>query len=188
MSLRRRFAVRLQRREAVASLRVESSQRPAAREKEAASAMESAMSRLLKKFEGWLVRTLALMLSVVVLLATVELAWLLVTDIVSPPILLLEIDELLELFGFFLLILIGLELIETIRSYEREHIVHLEVVLLVAMVAISRKVVIMDLKQTPSVSLLGLGLLILALAVAYFIVKRISCAGCPHAARKDSRE
>lgn len=146
------------------------------------------MSRLLKKFEGWVVRSLAVMLSVVVLLATTELAWLLARDIITPPVLLLEIDELLELFGFFLLILIGLELIETIRSYEREHIVHLEVVLLVAMVAISRKVVILDIKQTPSVSLLGLALLILALAAAYFIVKRISCAACPHAAKRDSRE
>lgn len=155
---------------------------------EAAVFMEAAMPRLLKKFEAWLIRSLSVMLSIVVLLATIELAWLLVQDIMTPPILLLEIDELLELFGFFLLILIGLELIETIRSYERESIVHLEVVLLVAMVAISRKVVILDIKQTPSLSLLGLGLLILALAVAYFVVKRISCAGCPHAAKRDGRE
>ncbi len=153
-----------------------------------AAVTESTMSGLLKKYEGWLIRSLVLMLSVVVLLATVELAWLLAKDLITPPFLLLEIDELLELFGFFLLILIGLELIETIRSYEREHIVHLEVVLLVAMVAISRKVVILDLKETPSVSLLGLGLLILALAVAYFIVKRISCAGCPHAAKRAGLE
>lgn len=146
------------------------------------------MARLLKKFEGWVVRSLAVMLSIVVLLATIELGWLLYKDIVSPPLFLLEIDELLELFGFFLLILIGLELVETIRSYERESIVHLEVVLLVAMVAISRKVVILDIKQTPSLALLGLALLILALAVSYFIVKRVSCANCPHATKRATRE
>lgn len=146
------------------------------------------MSGLLKKLEAWVIRSLSVMLSVVVLLATIELAWLLVTDIITPPLFLLEIDELLELFGFFLLILIGLELIETIRSYQRESIVHLEVVLLVAIVAISRKVVILDLKQTPSLSLLGLGLLILALAAAFFIVKRVSCDGCRHRATRAEHE
>lgn len=146
------------------------------------------MSGLLKKFEGWIVRSLSVMLSIVVLLATVDLAWLLITDIITPPVILLNVDELLDLFGFFLLILIGLELIETVRSYERESVVHLEVVLLVAMVAISRKAVILDIKQTPSVSLLGLGLLILALAAAYFIVKRASCAGCPRGTKGEERE
>jgi len=146
------------------------------------------MPGLIKKFEGGIVRSLSVMLSIVVLLATVDLAWLLITDIITPPILLLDVNELLDLFGFFLLVLIGLELIETIRSYERENIVHLEVVLLVAMVAIARKVVILDLKQTPSVSLLGLGLLILALAVAYFIVKRASCAVCPRGAKGADRQ
>ena len=32
----------------------------------------------------------------------------------SPPLLLLEIDELLESFGLFMLVLIGIELLETI--------------------------------------------------------------------------
>jgi hypothetical protein len=36
-------------------------------------------------------------------IATVELGWVLLKDILSPPILLLEVDELLEVFGFFLL-------------------------------------------------------------------------------------
>jgi hypothetical protein len=50
------------------------------------------------------------MMAGVVLLATVELALLIGKDVLTPPLFLLELDELLELFGQFLLVLIGIEL------------------------------------------------------------------------------
>ena len=50
------------------------------------------------------------MMVVVVLLSTIELGWIIIRDIVTAPVILLEIDELLEIFGFFLLVLIGIEL------------------------------------------------------------------------------
>ncbi len=50
-----------------------------------------------------------------VLLATFELGWLIARDALTPPPFLLEIDESLELFGPFLLVLIGLELIHSVK-------------------------------------------------------------------------
>ncbi len=47
-----------------------------------------------------------------------------------------------EIFGFFMLILIGIELLETIRAYLVENVVHVEVVIEVALIAIARKVII----------------------------------------------
>lgn len=51
------------------------------------------------------------MMTIVLLLATVDLGWLIVQDILSSPMFLLEVEELLDIFGFFLLVLIGIELL-----------------------------------------------------------------------------
>jgi len=74
--------------------------------------------------------------------------------------------------GFFLMVLIGLELLETIRAYLEEGRVHAEVVFLVAIVAVSRKVIIMDYKTAPTELLFGMSALIIALGLGYFLVRR----------------
>lgn len=125
--------------------------------------------RGVKGFEKVIIIALMVMMAGVVALATVELAWLLVLDVISPPILMLEVDELLDLFGFFLLILIGVELLETIKAYLQSHVVHVEVVLEVALIAIARKVIILDVSGYPPLTLVGIAALILALALGYHL-------------------
>ena len=112
------------------------------------------------------------MMVIVVFLATIDLGWIIIKDIVSKPAFLLDIDELLEIFGFFLLILIGVELLETIKAYLETHVVHVEVVLTVALIAIARKVIILDLKAHSDLTLIGIAALILVLAVSYVLLKQ----------------
>ena len=69
------------------------------------------MLDLLKKFEKGVTVTLVVLMALVVLLATVELGWIIVKDIITPPAFLLDIAELLDIFGLFLLVLIGVELL-----------------------------------------------------------------------------
>lgn len=130
------------------------------------------MLEFLKKFERAVVVSLISMMILVVFLATIELGWIIIKDIVTPPLFLLEINELLEIFGFFLLVLIGVELLETIRAYLIESVVHVEIVLEVALIAIARKVIILDLEKYDSLTVLGIAGLILAVAAAFYAVKR----------------
>ena len=130
------------------------------------------MLDVLRKYEKVVLVALVFMMSVVVFLSTLELGWILIRDIVTPPVVLLDIDELLDVFGFFLLVLIGIELLETIKTYFVEHVIHAEVVIEVAMIAIARKVIILDVKELPSLTLLGIAAIIITLAVAYWLVKR----------------
>jgi len=130
------------------------------------------MLKFLKKFERMIVTTLIVMMGVTILLATIELAWLIIKDVITPPIILLEIDELLDIFGLFLLVLLGIELISTLKTYLIENAIHLEVVFAVALIAIGRKVIILDVKEISSLSLLGIAAIIIALSVGYFLVKR----------------
>jgi uncharacterized membrane protein (DUF373 family) len=126
---------------------------------------------VLKKFEHAIITSLIFMMIVVVLISTIELAYIIVIDIISPPLFWLEIDELLEIFGFFLLILIGVELLETIKAYLANKVVHSEIVLEVALIAITRKVIILDLKTYSGVTIIGIAALIVSIAVAYYFLK-----------------
>jgi uncharacterized membrane protein (DUF373 family) len=130
------------------------------------------MQGFLKKFEHIIVLSLISMMMLVVGLATIELGWVIIRDIITPPIILLEIDELLEIFGFFLLVLIGIELLETIKAYLMTHVVHVEIVLEVALIAIARKVIILDLEKYESLTLVGIAALISAVALAFWVIKR----------------
>ena len=130
------------------------------------------MDRYLKWFERMVVLALIVMMSLVILLSTVELGWIIILDMITPPIILPQISELLEIFGFFLLILIGIELLETLRAYLVEQVVHVEVVLEVALIAIARKVIILEPKEMASLTVFAIAGLILALATGFLLVRR----------------
>jgi uncharacterized membrane protein (DUF373 family) len=130
------------------------------------------VTRLIQKFEHGIIVSLIFMMIVVVLISTVELAYLIVADILSPPLFWLEIDDLLDIFGFFLLILIGVELLETIKAYLAQKVVHSEIVLEVALIAITRKVIILDVKEYSGLSIIGIAALIISIAVAYHFLRQ----------------
>ena len=128
---------------------------------------------LLRMFEHIVVLGLLGMMMIVVLLTTIELAWMIVTDVIDAKGIVLDVSDILELFSLFLLILIGLELIESIKMYLDEHLVHVEVVFLVAMIAIARKVIVLDAGKYDPMTLVGIASLILALSVGYYLVKKL---------------
>ena len=128
------------------------------------------MLLLLKKLEHAIVLFLIGMLAIVVALSALELGWILIKDILSEPLFILEIDELLEVFGFFLLVLIGIELLETIKNYLEKGRIELKVIFTVALIAIGRKIIILNPKDYDGLTLVGIGVIILALVIGYGIV------------------
>jgi len=49
---------------------------------------------------------------------------------------------------------------------------HFEVVLSVAIIAIARKVIILDVKEVESLSLFGIAAIVIALTAGYYLMKR----------------
>ena len=129
------------------------------------------MLKHIEKFERVINVTLLLMLALVVVLATIDLGWIIVKDMLTPPVILLDNEELLELFGAFLLVMIGLELLNTIKIYITEKTVHVEVVLVVGIIAIARKVVVLEPEMLDGTTLLGIAAVIFALTVGYYFVR-----------------
>ena len=130
------------------------------------------MIKLLEKFEHYILDALILMLAVVILISTIELGWIIIKDLIIPPKYFLEIADLQVIFGFFLMVLIGIELLETMRAYVLERIIHVEIILEVAMIAIARKIIILDFEKYDGLTIIGIALLIAATGSAFFVVKR----------------
>ena len=100
------------------------------------------MIELIKKIERIIIIFLIVMMTIVLMFASIDLGWYIIKDVSKHPYYLLDINDLLEIFGLFLLVLIGIELLETIKIYLIEKVIRVEVVLIVGIIAITRKVVI----------------------------------------------
>ena len=112
-------------------------------------------------------------MTIIVAISIVELVIILYLDIFDPTddVLFLEIDELFRIFGFFFIILIGFELMETVEMYFKENVIHAEVVLLVSVIAVSRKVILLDLEKYDPLAIIGLGVVIVSLGACYYLIK-----------------
>lgn len=126
----------------------------------------------LKKFQWIIAIFLILLLSIVIFVSAIELGWILVEELLKPPFMLLNVKELLRIFGFFLMILIGIELLESIKTYFTAQHLHIEVVFTVAMIAVARKVITIEMTKVSPFVLVGIASLIIALSAGYYLVKR----------------
>jgi len=136
------------------------------------------MFDILKKYEKIMIQSLMVMMAIVLGLATIDLGWLIIRDITQPPYLLLSVEQLLEIFGLFMLVIIGIELLETImKTYITQDLPHYEVVLSVAIIAIARKVIILDVKELDAMTLIGIAAIAAALTFGYFLMKRSQSFG-----------
>lgn len=127
----------------------------------------------LKMCEKLLIKVLMVTMAITLTLATVDLLVTIVKDAAKPPYLVLSVEDLLDIFGLFMLVLIGVELLETImKTYATQGQPHYEVVLSVAIIAIARKVIILDIKQVDSLSLLGIAAIVLCLTAGYYLMRR----------------
>ncbi len=135
--------------------------------------IEEAVS-LIHKAKKWMSFLVLVLMTIIVAISIVELGIILYLDIFDPTddVLFLEINELFRIFGFFFIILIGFELIETVEMYFRDNIIHAEVVLLVAVIAVSRKVILLDLEKYEPLAIIGLGSIIIALGACYWLIKQ----------------
>jgi uncharacterized membrane protein (DUF373 family) len=125
----------------------------------------------LKRFERAIAGFLAVLIALVILLAAIDLAANLFNDIVfKAPRFLVSIDELLEIMGQFLIILVGFELLETVKAYLRDEAIHAEVVLIVALIALARRVIVTEPAESSALTLLAEAALMLAIAGSYRLV------------------
>lgn len=129
---------------------------------------------VIDRSEQQLAKLLGVVLIVVMAAATVQLLVDVVRALWVPTTPWLG-EKLTRVLGDLLNLLIALEVLQNITSYLRRHVVQIELVLLTAMTAVARKVIVLPPGAEGKPALLaGLGVAVLALAGAYWLVRSLT--------------
>lgn len=129
------------------------------------------------KVERVIAIALLTLMGIVVISGTLEVAWVVFNDLFQPPGFFLGVEDLFDIFGLFLMVLIGLELMTSIEMYLKSNTIHAEVMFLVALTAVARKVVILDAKSIDPMTVFAIAALVIALSGGYYYIKKISAPG-----------
>jgi uncharacterized membrane protein (DUF373 family) len=130
------------------------------------------MDKLTAHFERLAVAALLLILMATILFGTVVVAWSLVADLGGIRDLVAEPKALFDVFGLFVAVLVGIELLKILRHFLASHDVDTALVVQTALIALCNKIITMNLSAAPWTTLLGLAALTVALAAAIFALHR----------------
>jgi uncharacterized membrane protein (DUF373 family) len=122
-------------------------------------------------------RVLAVLMVFVILMGVVDVGWTLYQKLLTPPVYILTISDMLATFGAFMAVLIAIEIFVNITIYLRDNAFHVKIVVATALMAISRKVIILDLETVSPAYLWGIALIVLAVGITYWIVSQIGDDG-----------
>jgi len=133
------------------------------------------MLEYIEKIEKSIYAVLMLMLILVLIASMIDLAYLLYQALFIDTPVLLQSHELTTILGAFLLVLIGVELLDTIKAYFRENTIHVEIVILLAIIAVARKVILLDPGTMSAYEfgfeMIGIGVIVLGLSAGYYLIK-----------------
>lgn len=118
-------------------------------------------------------RILAVITTVVILAAIVQLILSLGAKLLMGAQATWLGNDLIKVLGDLLTVLIALEVLQNITSYLRRHVVQIELVLVTALTAVARKVIVLPsgAENKPQL-LVGLGIAVVSLSAAYWLIKR----------------
>jgi uncharacterized membrane protein (DUF373 family) len=132
---------------------------------------DDAYLRLADRTEQQLAKLLGLLLLGVTIYASFQLIVGVVVAMVTPNITWYG-ERLVRLLGDLLTLLIAIEVLQNINSYLRHHAIQIELVLLTAITAVARKVIVLPTgAENQPMLLAGLGVAVLFLALAYVLVR-----------------
>lgn len=134
-----------------------------------ASHFDDILVQRLQQSIRWAVRALAVLMMLVIWWGVADVVYVLVERMRVNPYILLNISDILATFGAFMAVLIAIEIFVNITSYLRDDVIHIKIVLSTAFMAVARKVIVLDYKETGADYVYATAALVLALSVAYWL-------------------
>lgn len=116
------------------------------------------------------IRVLAVLMVAVILWAVADVVLVLYEKLLEPPFMLLDLNDIFVVFAAFLAVLIAIEIFANITLYLRDDVIHVKLVIATALMAIARKVIVLDLTTLEPMYLFAIGVIVLALGVTYWLV------------------
>lgn len=126
-----------------------------------------------QRFESAVAFVLTVVIALIILVALYRLCVGVVTALVFGAVNPLEHGVFQSIFGEIMTLLIALEFNHTLRYVVTKHqsIIQTKVVVLIALLAVARKFIILDIRDATTGYLLGLAAITLALGVTYRLMR-----------------
>ena len=134
---------------------------------------DDALIRVLQIAIHWSVRLLAIMMVFVIIMGVIDVGWTIYGKLVAEPVLILTISDMLATFGAFMAVLIAIEIFINITIYLRDDVIHVKIVMATALMAIARKVIILDVNDISPPYLFGVAAVLLAVSIGYWLIHRL---------------
>jgi uncharacterized membrane protein (DUF373 family) len=81
--------------------------------------------------------------------------------------------DIVKTFGVFLAVLIAYEIFANITLYLRTDVFPVKLVVATAVMAIARKIIVLDMDEYTAMDLIGIAAVVLSLGVAYWLIARV---------------
>lgn len=126
-----------------------------------------------QRFEGIVALVLTLVIGLIILVAVFRLTYSVLTGLLLGVLDPLDHGAFQLVFGEILTLLIALEFNHTLQYVVKreQSIIQTKVVLLIALLAIARKFIVLDLHETDAGQLLGMAAVTLALGIVYWLMR-----------------
>lgn len=131
---------------------------------------------LIKKFEVVVFYILSAIIVLYIAVEIIELVYqfgnALITTGDTTTRLLITKEQTALILPVFFNILIAIELFDTFNIYIKEHSIKVQSILLIGLMAIGRKLLILDIGHQDGLSNIGIASIIISLSLGYYLVKK----------------
>ena len=134
------------------------------------SANEDKLLNVLRSINRFSVRCLAVLMTMVILFGVFDVAVMLYNRLNQEPFLSVTIGDMVGVFGEFIAVLIAIEIFVNITVYLTEHVIHVQIAMATALMAIARKVIILDFKDLDPAYVWSTAAVVLAMSIGYWLV------------------
>lgn len=113
---------------------------------------------------------LAVAMVVVILEGVVSVIHTLYLTMTTPPFFI--VPDIVKTFGAFLAVLIAYEIFANITLYIRSDVFPVKLVVATAVMAVARKIIILDMEEYTALDLIGIGAVVLGLGISYWLISQ----------------
>jgi uncharacterized membrane protein (DUF373 family) len=133
--------------------------------------------KLISLVERVTIAALRILIAVLAVCATILLFVLMARNLLAEASGVASISDLFPAMqrslGGVLVVVLALELLETLKTYFVDHHIRVEVILVIAIIAVGRHIIQIDFEHTPGIVLVGLSSVIISLTSGYFLVRKM---------------
>ncbi|SBS27260.1 Phosphate-starvation-inducible E [Marinomonas aquimarina] len=133
---------------------------------------EDSLISFLHKVIRLAIKALAILMVAIILFGVADVVFVVYQRLMEPPVWLLEVGDIFQIFAAFMVVLIAVEIFINIRLYLGTNILPIQLVIATALMAIARKVIILDFDTITPEYVFGIAAVVLALGVSYWLVQK----------------